>query len=307
MENRFGTQNVEVINLGVSATDPDEYYYRIRNIATKLDIDHCVLFLYAGNDFSAPARTLPTTAGIAAVYPRGSLLSSLGMHSLNHILTNKRRPVLQTWFSGGDLLAAETRLAKAFADADYQGIRDLLYSTDYHTRSPRERSVLASRLNAPEMASFFEVLRNPDKGLFRSYYLKAALWSASVGGGQWLPLSENAAMHWIVLTDECCRAHGVAFTLVVIPEAFQVDVRMMKQWESLADMRLLTATCRTTAARLVDRVKKASIQTIDLHDSFDGVSGTYLNMDGHWSDDGVELAGKVVYQRLQTKVRSQSP
>ena len=124
VENRFGTQNVEVINLGVSATDPDEYYYRIRNIATKLDIDHCVLFLYAGNDFSAPARTLPTTAGIAAVYPRGSLLSSLGMHSLNHILTNKRRPVLQTWFSGGDLLAAETRLAKAFADADYQGIRD---------------------------------------------------------------------------------------------------------------------------------------------------------------------------------------
>ncbi|MCA9072970.1 MAG: hypothetical protein KDA84_28800, partial [Planctomycetaceae bacterium] len=88
VEAELGRSDVEVLNLGISATEPDEYYYRVKNIALNLDIDHCVLCLFAGNDFIDPNRTLDTTAGIVAVYPRGSLFSSLGLYSWNHLLTN---------------------------------------------------------------------------------------------------------------------------------------------------------------------------------------------------------------------------
>jgi len=304
VETKIGRSDVEVINLGVSATDPDEYYYRIRNIATALDVDHCVLCIYSGNDFSAPARTLETTAGIAAVYPRGSLLSSLELRAINHLFTNERRPVLQAWFAAGDLHAAETDLGNRIQQSDDQGLRDFLYSMDYHSRSVSQRSTLASRLNAPQMTSFFEMLRHPDEGLFRSYYLSAAVWSASVGDGQWSALSEDAAFHWTRKAHTFCKARQIEFTLVIIPEAFQVDARIVDQWMPLTNMRQLTKTCWTTAARLVDRASQESIQTIDLHESFDGVAGTYLNMDGHWSDDGTELAADVVAAWLQSFMAS---
>lgn len=298
---------VEVINLGVSATDPDEYFYRTLNIAIALQINHCVVFVYAGNDFSAPPRTLETWGGIVAVYPRGSVFSSLGLHALNHVFTNDRRPVLQAWFASGELLAAETRLGSALAVADDKGVRDILYSLDYYTRNPTQRSTLASRLNAPETEDFFQILRKPDAGLFRSYYLSAALWSASVGGGQWNSVSENNALHWVAKTRDVCASSGVDFTLVVIPEAFQVDSRMIEQWRPLTDMQTLTATCRTTSERFAEQATNDGIRTLDLHDTFANVPGTYLNMDGHWSEKGTELAAESVAKSLHSIIGSSRP
>ena len=302
VEQKLGRPDVEVLNLGVSATDPDEYYYRVKNIALALDVDHCLFFVYAGNDFSAPARTLETTGGIVAVSPRGSLFSSLGLFGWNHYLTNRDRPVLQAWFAAGDLLAAETRLGRRIAESNDREVRDLLYSLDSAGRDLVQQQILARRLNSPEMPRFFNMLRHPDKGLFRSYYLKAALWSASVGGGQWEELSEEAAYHWVRAAKRLCEARNVGFTLIVIPEAFQVDGRMVEEWRPLTEMKTLTSTCRTTSHRLIERAQRDGVETIDLHESFDGVSGTYLNLDGHWSEKGVNLAADVISQWLKDRV-----
>lgn len=298
VEQKLKSPDIEVLNLGVSATDPDEYYYRTLNIALPLDIDHCVVCVFAGNDFSAPERTLETYAGIVAVSPRGSMFSSLGLHALNFALMNRRRPVLQAWFAAGDLHAQETQLGESIATADDQQLRDLLYSLQYSTSTPQQRSMLASRLNRADSSKFFEMLRNPDRGLFRSYYLTAALWSASVGDGQWVPLAEDAALYWVTRTAEVCRERGVALTLVVIPEAFQVDARMVEQWSPLTDMRQLTDPCRRAAGRLVARAQRLGISTIDLYPVLAGVPGTYLNLDGHWSDLGVEMVADVLAKRL---------
>ena len=50
-EEKLADKNVEIINLGVSATSPDEYYYRLKNIASPLQPNKCMMFIYAGNDF----------------------------------------------------------------------------------------------------------------------------------------------------------------------------------------------------------------------------------------------------------------
>lgn len=307
VESQLGRSDVEVLNLGVSATEPDEYFYRVKNIALALDIDHCVLCLFAGNDFIDPNRTLETTAGILAVYPRGSLFSSLGLHSWNHLLTNHQRPVLKTWLKAGNLLEHETHLGQAIAGSNDQQLRDLLFSIDHAQRDPVQLNTLAQRLNSPEMPAFFQMIRHPDKGRFRSYYLHYGLWSASVGDGQWEPLSERFAYHWVKETVKACEARNVGITLVIIPEAFQVDPRMVEQWKPLTDMRQLLSTCRTVAEQAVERAQSDGIATIDLQESFEGVPGTYLNLDGHWSDKGLDLAAEVIAARLLQTVVPPSP
>lgn len=289
VERKIGRPDVEILNLGVSATDPDEYCYRVKHVALPLECDHCVLFLFAGNDFSAPARTLPTFLGVTAVSPRGSSLRSVGLRGLNHLATNRYRPVLQTWFASGDLHTREKRLGEMMAEADDARLRDLLYSLEYPNLNPMQRDRLAARLNSPNMKPFFEMLRSPDQGLFRSYYLSAALWSASVGGGEWPPLSEAFAAHWIGSTHALCRDRGVEFTLVIIPEAFQVDNRMAEQWQPLTDMPRLTHSTRVAALRLAGWARQLDMNVIDLHDVLNDLPGTYLNLDGHWSDRGVEV------------------
>lgn len=300
VEGNLSTHDVEVLNLGVSATGPDEYYYRVRNIAVPLHVDHCVVFIFAGNDFAERTRTLASYAGVVAVYPRDSLFSTIGLRALNHLLTNGSRPVLRAWFSAGSLHERESRLGVMLADARDQRLRDLLYSFDYHSRSQQQRANLATRLNRPDMATFFDVLRHPDKNLFRSYYLSSALWSASVGDGQWPPLSEDAALYWVEKTRDLCRKKQISFTLVVIPEAFQVDSRMCMQWKPLTDMRQLTAPARVAAHRLVVRARRNHIRTIDLHEVLEHVPGAYLNLDGHWSDKGVQAVSGVLSQYFDT-------
>ena len=93
----------EVVNLGVSATDPDEYYYRFKNIGLRLCPDHCVLFFYAGNDFLRKP-SLKSYAGVAATYPRDSFLASVELQGINHALTNHKRPVLRLWSDAADLV-----------------------------------------------------------------------------------------------------------------------------------------------------------------------------------------------------------
>ena len=296
VEQKIDRADLEVLNLGVSATGPDEYFYRVKNIALPLGARHCAVFLFAGNDFVEPSRSLETFLGIAAVYPRDSLLFTLGLQGLNHLLTNSRRPVLMTWFAAGDLHAHEQRRAGLLAQADDFTIRSYLLAASNTSRQARAK--LAARLDGPNIASFYQMLRNPDAGRFRSYYLSAALWSVSAGDGQWDPNPEQYAYGWVSRIAALCRDRGIGLTVVVVPEAFQVDSRMCEQWKPLADMRHLTQPCRDASARFCRRLTADGVELIDLHDVFQDVPGTYLNVDGHWSQKGVELASDAIASKL---------
>ena len=63
LEKKLSESRCEVLNLGVSATGPDEYFHRFRRIALRLEPEHCVFFIYAGNDFVGGAQTLKSWHG----------------------------------------------------------------------------------------------------------------------------------------------------------------------------------------------------------------------------------------------------
>ena len=106
-------------------------------------------------------------------------------------------------------------------------------------------------------------------------------------------------MFWAVESADRCRRRGVEFTLVVVPEAFQVDSRMREQWLPLTDMRQLTKPCGEAAGRLCRRAVAAGLDVLDLHPVLQDIPGTYLNLDGHWSDKGVEIVSDALVRHLR--------
>jgi hypothetical protein len=302
VEEQLGQPDVEVLNLGVSASSPDEYFDRLRQIALPLGTSHCVMFVYAGNDFVEGSRTLRSWRGIAAVYPRRSLLQSVGLLGLNHLLTNRQRPVLQAWLTAGDLRREEEYRRLVLSEADPASLPDLLLKSAAVPLDQQER--LRTRLAAPEMAGVYAMLRSPDGGQFRSYYLSQALAAAVEPGRQWEENSEIDTLHWLRLSAALCADRNVRFSVVIIPEGCQVDSRMAEQWRPLADMRHLTQPCREAALRLRQQLEADGVEVIDLHDPLQDIPGTYLNVDGHWSDLGVEQVAEILVKHLQPRGES---
>lgn len=299
-ERAIGRSDVEVLNLGVSATGPDEYYDRLRGVALPLGISHCCLFIFAGNDFVSPERTLASFGGIAAVEPRPSLLTTLGCAGWNHLLTNNRRPVIEAWISGTPLSRDEQSRHRILRQATDQQIRQMLLYANGLDQASQSR--LAARLARDDIGGVFEMLRDPDEGRYRSYYLEAALAAASQPDWTWEPNSEEVAWEWTQRAARLCRRRNIALTIVVIPEAFQVDDRMREQWLPLADMRRCTAPCRDAAQSFIRRARADALDVVDLGEALQGTRGTYLNLDGHWSAAGVKLVAGVLANHLLATV-----
>lgn len=289
----------EIVNLGVSATQPDEYYYRLRSVALPLGCRQCVVWIFSGNDFVDERRTLAGRWGFCAVAPRTAWLTNLGCGAINHVLMNEQRPVIQAWLTSGGLAAREQRLHDQFRRAsDYEIQQQMLHSGGH---TPTTYANLKARLDAPEISSFFEMLRTPDAGKFRSYYLTSALLAAASGGGQWDRNPEEPALYWVTEMQRLCERKSVQLTVVIIPEAFQVDDRLRDLWSPLADMRHVTQPCRDAAERFCAAARERGIDVLDLHETFQNVPGTYLNLDGHWSQRGVELAAKAIADHIQNQ------
>jgi hypothetical protein len=296
VERRLDATQWEVVNLGVSATAPDEYFYRLKHVALPLRCDGCVMFVFLGNDLAGGPRTLESIGGLTAVTPRQSLLSDLGLSGLNHVLINDRRPILRAWFAAGDLAAQERALHESIQKSSDIELAELLAR---RTRLPPQWSrPLLMKLVQPAMAPFYEMLRHPDAGRFRSYYLTDGLWLAGTGTP---PLAEDRieyAAHWIEKSAQLCAARRLSFLCVLIPDAFAVDPRLREQWSPLADMRRLADPISQRGVELASRLSAAGIAVLSLQESLENVPGTYLNLDGHWSDAGVQRAADVVARTL---------
>ncbi len=289
----LGDAPLELVNLGVSATSPDEYFYRTRNIAIPLGAQHVVLFFYAGNDLM-PHRTLHTWFGVMATWPRDSLLSVLGLNALAHVGMNRHRPILAAWGAAGEVAAQEKALAKELADASDAALLDRLVR---HVPAEKQPA-LRAHLMRPEMASVVNMLHNPDGGNFRSYYLWAAL-ELAAGVTKVNPVDETFPRGWVMRTAQLCKAEGLDFTLVLVPEAFSVDDRMREQWLPLADLRAWSSEKTAATLRIGQHAKEAGVDVLDLHPVLQGTRGTYLNLDGHWSADGVSRVASALAAHLR--------
>ncbi len=296
VQTALGSSDVEVLNLGVSATGPAEYYYRAKNIGGRLRMNHCCIFFYAGNDFAALSKPW-SLSDVVAVYPRESLFSCAGMPAMNHYLTNSRRAFTQTWGAAGRLGEGERHAWEKIRQASREDIVAVLTSV-YSLRKP-QADHLSACLSQAGGDAFVSMLRNPDCGRFRSYLLQAAMGSVTQPAGSSAAVPVDPAYEWVSRTFVFCRERGIGFTLVIVPEAFQVDDRMRDQWMPLTDMRKLTMPMARAAAALAARARADGMDVLDLSKALAGQNGTYLNLDGHWSEKGVSIVTPVVTEHLR--------
>ncbi|OGU16339.1 MAG: hypothetical protein A2076_02855 [Geobacteraceae bacterium GWC2_53_11] len=300
MEERLKSRGLarhEVINLGVSATDPDEYFYRVKNIGLPMKPKHCVLLFSAASDF-IQAPTLLSFGGISATYPRESLLHMIGLGSLNHVLSNNWRPMLRAWFDGGSLLEHETKLAAKFR-ATRNGAETEATLLSFFPAEKQQLLKDVLQQSPPEVRDqFYAVLRTPDEGKFHSHYLNLATRNAMGEAAPIFTASEYSYL-WIKKTADLCRKRGVAFTLVVIPDPFSVDSRMIAQWRPVADMKAYMQSKDDATNRLIQHAESEKMDVVDLREVLRKTPGAYLNMDGHWSQYGADIVAEFLAQRFE--------
>ncbi len=298
VEERLRMSRVEVINLGVSGTEPDDYYYRTKNIALPLAPNHCVLFFYMGNDFAAE-RTLRSFGGVAATYPRDSVLSKAHLLSINHLLTNHHRQTLREWGFGAVHERAESVRQQLALMSDTE-IESFLLGFVSKGNKPRLRAKLAKA----DMSSFYDMLRHPDENLFRMFLVEAG---AQLAAGEYRAARitfRRVAFRWIRRIHQLCEDRGISFTLIVVPISFEVDQRMRTMWAPLADMRWVNRSAAQAARRLTELARAEGLDTLDLHDFLQDYPGSYLNLDGHFSSYGAEVVAGILAEHLAPRVRA---
>lgn len=294
VEEKLLRPDLEIINLGVSTTGPDEYYYRLKNIGLPLDVKYCFLFFCGSNDFIT-SRTLPSLFGVAATSPRDSVLAAIGLDALNHLLTNPLRSILRYWGQADQMLKTENELHERICNVAYSDFAAALGSLIQDEHGTTLTQVLLTK----DLHPFFDMVKQADKRAFRTWYLIPTLRVLANGKSRMQDVSEVYAYKWVQRARDLCGRNGVQFTLVIIPDGFQVDPKLQGKWKSLTDMEEMTSPRREAAGRLLLQARKDGIQCIDLHEVLEGQAGTYINFDGHWSDHGVDVVSSALVRYIR--------
>jgi acetyltransferase AlgX (SGNH hydrolase-like protein) len=294
--NKAGRTPTDIINLGVTATDPDEYFFRLKRIGLPLQPNHCVLTFSAGTDF-IQEPTLLSYGGISATYPRWSFLQILGLNSLDHVISNERRQVLRAWFKGGSLLKHELELKEIFGKTVDDQDTERTYLSFFPPNEQAQLKAVLTKASAAERSGLFSMLRHPDDGKFRSYYLDIATKVAK--GLQPIDfVSAEYSFRWVQAAYELCRKKNIKFTLVIIPDGFTVDSRMSGYYAAIADMKVYMKYKDDATNRFVSQAMAARMDVIDLRGLLQGKPGAYLNMEGHWSQAGVDAVANYLSERI---------
>lgn len=301
VENKLGRRDVEVVNFGVSATGVADYYYRIKNVVIPLGAHDVYLFFYEGNDFVPDKHS--TRLAIFTTYPKDSIASRMGLLALNHWVTNRHRNVLRVWQVDQEttLHQQEQGMMQRLQSLKDEEARHFLL--DYSKFSGDKRDRLEKVLQRPESVSLLAALRHPDGGLFRSYMFDD-LFHLAVGDSLKMDAASPDTMLAGIYPDmlaikRVCDAAHVTFTVLFVPMALHVDPRYVETWSLFGDINRLGNRQSQATELLRERLAKDGIAFHDLKPLLQGVRGAYLNVDGHWSQQGVDWVANDLSRMIQ--------
>ena len=314
VERRFveaGQPNAEMINLGISATGPRSYYYRLRDVAFALSPDALAVFFFSGNDFVFDGQgygqgILPDLVSEA---PGGSILGNL-MPNANWVLVNRLRlsEVLTTNKAVPqefDTLAKIARLPPAertpalarhirqyyYPDLSEQQVVAIFgrdgdaFWQAYASGKADDESLQGWLLNLMTKA---EVEKSP---YFEATTREQAAQLVKEGDIQ-------ATLSWLAAMDRAARERGVPLVLFIVPPG-TVDPDYADYWKHWPRFYAFNVIADYRQDRLLDALSKTSIRHVDLRKDFEGVRGAYRRSDAHWTDKGVEIAANRVFQELR--------
>lgn len=314
VERRFleaGQPNAEMINLGISATGPRSYYYRLRDVAFALSPDALAVFFFSGNDFLFDGQgygqsILPRLVDEA---PMGSILGNV-MPNANWVLVNRLRL--------SEMLATNKQLPQEF-----QTLEKIARLPPAERTAALARHV--KRYYHPELGEqqIAEIFSRDDDAFWRAYasgkaddeslqgWLLNLMTKAEFEKSRYFEVTTRelaaglvkdadiqATLSWLAAMDRAARERGVPLVLFIVPPG-SVDPDYVDYWKPWPRFYAFNVIADYRQERLIEALSRTSIRYVDLRKDFEGVRGAYRRSDAHWTDKGVEIAANRVFQELR--------
>jgi SGNH hydrolase-like domain, acetyltransferase AlgX len=305
-----GHADAEAINLGVAATGPRQYYYRIKRVALALKPDTIVIFVYAGNDFiqvrfgdfamPALAEELPVPSILGTIAPRTDWLVSyrLGLSELGR--NNREVP------GENELLAEWAATPTAELSA-----RVARHMRQYYYPKLSEETIREILARGGEPMRLALAQRKADHQTVAGWLLAGIIdWET----GTW-PMPKDAqeadrmidpkvvddTLSWLVAAEELAKAHGAKLFVALAPVGIG-DPEYVAFWKPWPQYFSYTLSADARHKRLAAALRQRGMPVIDLREALDGVRGSYRLTDGHWTDLGTQIAADRVARALLPSV-----
>jgi len=312
-----GIDNVECVNLGISDTDPQQYYHRLRQVGLHLQPDSVLVFLYAGNDYLRPEQKFCldgrqlVTCGLD-VLPKPSFLGHF-CPELTWLLWNRlnfrasapptlaqpdESSLLLEWtalpFEVGVRKLARYMQQKYFPEFGYDQVEAVL------TRGgPAFWAEMQDRPKEREYLQGWIVVNLLERELRHRCYPTDTADIEQVG----LRRSVKATASWLLAMNELCQAAGVPLVTVLCPGA-GVDPEYMAFWSPWPKFRGKNVLFEARQAEMGRQLREKGLNCLDLAEVLQGVENTYRKTDAHWNGRGHRLVAQRLAEEIQA-ARSQ--
>ena len=312
-----GTKSFETINLGVSATNPKSYFFRLKEVALRLKPDLIFVFFYSGNDFVNAEDIFEET-------PFSKLIDELPKPSLLGMIAPRLSWLLVNRFRLSELLRGNGSMPGEFDSlftASQLPFEEGLHKVVQHAHRfyfPDVGEIALSDILGRGGPSFWESLRyrETEPEFLQGWILKNLLsWETQTGeyakstpeaDKKLLPNDLDATVTWLHGMNDIARRNGVRLVFFLIPVG-TYDPSYVAYWKPWPRYFSWNYISDARHRRLGHRLEKEGIAFVDLKDLLDGIPGTYRKTDGHWTTKGHNLvAGKVLQEieRFYPEIRA---
>lgn len=302
-----GRTDIEAINFGVLGTNPEHYYYRIRDIVLALKPDVIVVVVYAGNDFITNALGGPGELPWIAERPLPSLLGTVAPRT--------------TWLAVNRLGLSEV------GQGAPRTPNELALLNDWVQRPPTERLDLISRYvhdyYQPGVAldTIREILSRGDGRFWTAFgkrpidreYLPGWLPSGMVNWetGTWEMARDMAhadrtagmikvreTLSWLAGAERLAKARGVRLVVALAPTGV-VDPRYVDYWRPWPNYYSFSLDADARHRRLAEALREKRMEFVDLREALWGRPGMYRLSDGHWTEQGTAFVADILAQAVE--------
>jgi len=303
-----GRADTEAINLGIAATGPRQYYYRIKDVALRLHPDAIVVFVYAGNDF------IPTRLGdfaIPALVEERPVPSILGTVAPRTDWLAVNRLGLSEVGRGNKDIPGEFALLNEWAEqpSAERTERVARHMKTYYFPKTSEDTIREILSRGGERFRAAVAQRSVDREFVAGWLLSGLIdWET----GQWeVPRDAKDAdrlvdatlvdqtLSWLVGAEQLATAHGIKLFVALAPVGI-VDPDYVEFWRPWPRYFSYTLTSDARHKRLAAELRRRGLQVIDLRQDLDGARGSYRLTDGHWTELGTEIVADRVSRALLT-------
>jgi hypothetical protein len=315
----MGQAGIETINLGVSGTGLNSYYYRLRDVALRLSPDVLTVFFFSGNDF-----LLDGSGYSAEVFPPlvdespGRSLMGRVMPNANWLIVNRLRQ--SEVLKGNKLVPDEFAILQRHIRAPIEQRAALLarhMNRFYYPQISEDKlSEVLSRGDGRFLAAFEarpfdeEILAGwlPDLILRDELGANpfAVVKSREDAAGFVKPADVEANLSWLLQMEKLATSHGVPIQFFIIPVG-SVDPEFVEFWKPWPRYYSWYLHCDLRHDLLVQELRKTHLSFVDLKPVFNGIPGTYRKSDAHWTELGLRIAADVVFKQLQRVIKAEPP